>query len=526
MSALNQTEIEKLACMYDGDKARDASSNIRGFLFQDYVTIGRLLQPGVEYVCSEYLEDVDAFYDTNRFEFIQVKYYPKTTAKMKEIATDLYYQYLRLQLLHSDLTAVPALYIHTEKPYKIPDANDMREFMGFAKEPPEPGPPKPRLPEDAPVPSDPAGWLSSQVHALKKKEAQKTALFDAMASRNTLDAFLRQLEIVPQDDIVTYREDLLEALGNAYENPDPEGDEEHWQMILLGLAVSYIQRRYMLTDPDFAELRVDKGAFDRYMLESSQTRTEQTIASYLVACVSEEFEEILKRNELSELQMDMLNRICRNTIRWIGQLGATAEGQHRLLNTFRTGNVPGLAAFQKADIDSRLEKMAECRDDLVDALDYLWKIMLDLCQDRLQSRKELDRHPELFDPVHYIVPTVTEYVCLRFPDDRIAKHSVILPPVAGKPERAKRKIADRMIRMPQKPEKWFFKTDTFMRGVNPYSYSTANIEEKATVADLGGDSFYIECLKCIQIDDGGWEKREHCGDCIFSQKCAEGGMKL
>ena len=61
----------------------------------------------------EYLEDVDVVYEDGTFEFIQVKYYPKAHPKMKEISTDLYYQYLRFQMLHSTLKAVPKLYIHT-----------------------------------------------------------------------------------------------------------------------------------------------------------------------------------------------------------------------------------------------------------------------------------------------------------------------------------------------------------------------------------------------------------------------------
>lgn len=101
--------------MYEGDKKRDASDKIRGFLFQDFVAIMSLLQNQVEYVCSEYLEDVDVFFEDDTFEFIQVKYYPKTEPKMEEISTDLYYQYLRLQMLESNLKAAPRLYIHREK---------------------------------------------------------------------------------------------------------------------------------------------------------------------------------------------------------------------------------------------------------------------------------------------------------------------------------------------------------------------------------------------------------------------------
>ncbi len=75
MSVLTRTELEKLSVMYEGE---NATSKIRGFLFQDYVAIMGLLKN-------------------------QVKYYPKTSPKMKEISTDLYYQYLRLQMLQSTL---------------------------------------------------------------------------------------------------------------------------------------------------------------------------------------------------------------------------------------------------------------------------------------------------------------------------------------------------------------------------------------------------------------------------------------
>ncbi|RHK19952.1 hypothetical protein DW074_16850 [Ruminococcus sp. AF46-10NS] len=65
------TDEQKLSIMYEGDKARDATDKIRGFLFQDFVTIMCLLQKNVKYVCSEYIEDVDVFFEDNTFEFIQ-----------------------------------------------------------------------------------------------------------------------------------------------------------------------------------------------------------------------------------------------------------------------------------------------------------------------------------------------------------------------------------------------------------------------------------------------------------------------
>ena len=80
-----RTEFDKLSVMYEGDRDRDATSKIRGFLFQDYVMIMCLLQNQVKYVCSEYLEDVDVFFEDGTFEFIQVKYHPKKSLKMDEM---------------------------------------------------------------------------------------------------------------------------------------------------------------------------------------------------------------------------------------------------------------------------------------------------------------------------------------------------------------------------------------------------------------------------------------------------------
>ena len=103
MSLYTKEEFNKLSVMYDGDKDRDATSKIRGFLFQDYITIMCLLQKQVKYVCSEYLEDVDVFFEDGTFEFIQVKVLSEDKSNIKEISTDLYYQYLRLQMLQSTL---------------------------------------------------------------------------------------------------------------------------------------------------------------------------------------------------------------------------------------------------------------------------------------------------------------------------------------------------------------------------------------------------------------------------------------
>lgn len=522
MSVLGQTELDHLSVMYDGDKSRDASDKIRGFLFQDYVTINCLLQDHVECVCSEYLEDVDVFYDNGTFEFIQVKYYPKTSAgsKMKEISTDLYYQYLRLQMLKSTLKAIPSLYIHTAAKIDKPLLELMKSYIGTGEMPPKS--PSYDTSQDA------AAWLRKNVNILNKKDAQKNALFSKMASVESLKAFLKVYQISREVDIQQYKQSLMDALDKAYPSPDIEEDKQRWKSILLGLAISYVQRRYVLNATDFNKLRIDKREFDQYITETTRRKTEQTIASYLVDVACEEYGEILHENKESflELHAYILEQIFQNTVQWINKIGATIEGQYQLVNTLSTKDADTLAEYKERDIESRFIEITQCYDNFKLFLDYLWKIMLNICQEKVRSISDLSAHEHLLDPAYYNDESVKDYICLDFPEDKFARRSVILPPAGRKFGSLKRKIVERMVKLSPKPAKWYFENNDLIRGKNYYSYTTANVNETPTVADLGEDSFYIECMGCIKIDMGEWCSYETCTECIFSEKCIREGMSI
>ena len=193
MSMRVNTEADKLSVMYEGDRNRDAADKIRGFLFQDYVTIMCLLQNQVKYVCSEYLEDVDVFFEDGTFEFIQVKYYPKTDPNVKKVSTDLYYQYLRLQMLQSTLKAKPSLYIHRNSKVEKPTLDKMKEYIGHENE----------LPKSVTYPNtaDSVAWLRANVYSTNKKEEQKKSLFATMASEDSLKKFIARFNVAHQQDI-------------------------------------------------------------------------------------------------------------------------------------------------------------------------------------------------------------------------------------------------------------------------------------------------------------------------------------
>ncbi len=154
---------------------------------------------------------------------------------------------------------------------------------------------------------------------------------------------------------------------------------------MLGLSISYIQRRYTLVNPVLDQLRVDKKEFDHYMTESVKTKTEQTIVSYLSGIVCEKYGEIINNNNLSDIQTHMLNMICQNTVRWINEIGKTVDGQYQLLNTYSTDDVSKMAGYREIPVDDRLLYVAECKQGSLVFLEYLWKIMLNICQKKVNN---------------------------------------------------------------------------------------------------------------------------------------------
>ena len=120
--------------------------------------------------------------------------------------------------------------------------------------------------------------IRDSIYTTNKKDVQKQNLFAAMASEDSLNGFMAEYDISHQLDINEYKVELMKALARNYPNTDSGGNEEHWQLILLGLAISYIQRRYELVDSNFEHLRVDKKEFDQYMSDSVRTKIEKTLS--------------------------------------------------------------------------------------------------------------------------------------------------------------------------------------------------------------------------------------------------------
>ena len=505
MTVINVYEKQKLNVMFEGDNSRDASDKIRGFLFQDLIAIDSLLDDNTECVCLEYLEDIDVFCDDGTVKIIQAKYYPKKSPEMKEIMTDLYYQYLRMQLLESKLESKPQLVIHSNKKITIPDYVKMQTYFDILKKR------KPKKIVDLPK------WLKENVYISSKKEEQKKTLFNKTAYKASIVDFLNKFEIIKKKDINTYKKEIENKLFKIINKYNVYDEIEHQKSILIGLAVGYVQRRYMLDDPSYEEIKVERSEFIDYIQQTMQFKTEEHVIAYMNACVLEQYTTIIMENpDLYEDYVMLLNYIVGNTQKWISDVVSTEVGQFQLLNTISLKSYDDIKDYSSLSISQKIAKLIACTDGLQTFLFYLWKIMIDLCMAKSDFCVKGDG--EMLNPLTYIDESVNNYICLNFKGDS-GRKSVILPTVrTGQVERDYANISSRMYL--EKPQKWYMAG--YACGRKDYVYPISAIREEDSIIDLETDSYIVECMECIKIDRGTWKDIERCETCIFAKECVKG----
>lgn len=516
----DKEELGILSCMYDGDKNRDASDKIRGFIFQDYVAIMSLLEEDVECVCLEYLEDVDVILKNGEFRVIQVKYYPNTNPSIKDISTDLYYQFIRFKMLNSTFQIKPKLYINLNRKINGLTLEGMKKNIGL-----ENNIKKSVNYQDI---ENPKEWLRENVHKSNKKAEQKEYLFKKMASEESLKDFINQYDVSYKPEINEYKKELKDALASEYPAPSNIENDDKWKSVLLGVAIVFIQKRYTQDGTKFNELKVDKETFDQYMKGIINNRTNQSITGYLVDIICETYVNIINYNNFSDLQCCILKEIYRKTIEWIKAYSETEERQCQLLNTFSTEEVNKIMEYKQKNENEKMCFFAECKRDFETFLNFFWKIMLDICQEKIDSINKIYENLELMNPYRYVDSSITEYICLNFPEDKYIDRTAILPAASQNSRRIIRVIVSRMVNASKKPMKWFFAGGNLKEDKNYYDYSTSDVIEDPTIANpnLGENAFYIECMDCIDIQEGEWNKIEKCDECVFSLKCIKNGDKL
>ena len=510
MSNIDKKDERILLHLYE--EKRDASSKVRGFIFQDLITIDCLLKDDVDFICQEFIEDVDVYYKDDRFEFIQVKYYPDSKLNAKEVITDLYYQFIRLKMLGAKFEFYPRWYFFNDiDGYEI-NTELLESFIGF------------KPPESIVYPSDPQIWLESNIYNIQKnenekitlKELQKRELFKKMASGDSVCEFINSFEAQKTDDITVFKENIMRILGNAFKVSKVTKREIN-EGIVYGTALTYIQNRYINSEKTFEKIKIYKTDFMKYMEDSCKVVTNDTIKFYLMSLAYNEYIKIKNYNEFDGIKEKLIEEIFTKSLNWIKEFTKEEKGQIKLLYTLSKEEIDTVNEFSGLDEFNRLLAIAEIKDSFKSFLRYFWKIIMDIVLEKGITDETFDDYKSLLDPRYYIDDNVDDYLCLKFSDYKV-NNCVFLPPEIIDAPDLKRIIVERMLGLKNKPKKWFFR-NLDVKGKENYHYSVSNIEPKNSVIDFEEDIFYIDCMDCIKIRNGEWTKEEKCSKCIFIDQC-------
>lgn len=504
MIKLDKSHIKKLENMFSGDEYRDASSGIRGFLFQDLVAIDNLLDNDVDYVCTEYLEDIDVF-TSNEVKIMQVKYYPKTSPNRSEIMSDLYYQYLRTQVLDYKLKVIPILVIHRNSRPIDTSLDEMKNtYICVDRE----------LKPDDEV--DIEEWLKINVYSERKKNDQKKVLFSRFAYNESIKKFLDVYEVIHvKDSLKVYSEKIKNKLGLVIPDKGEFDDEDNLVRILLGLAQLFVQERYKEGEKkSFEERAFKRDDLINYLLSHIGNERDNLLISFIFALVDEVFIEIVEDNDmLTENQVKMLDIIYMNTRVWMEKILSTPKGQFRLLNTISHKKKEKLTSFENFSARKRYENIVAHSENITSYLYYLWKIIINLNSGMLSGT--FDRDTISLNPNYYINDSCDDWICMNFKMDSVDK-SIILPELPiGRSVKVRDDIYSRLFDI--KPRKWYMSGD--IKGNFEYTFNVADTGDGSSVLDIGKDYYRIECMKCIGVDKGKWVIMEDCNECIFTNDC-------
>lgn len=463
--------------LYKGEEQRDASSSIRGFLYQDLLSLDLLLDlTDNDKLYTECVEDI-CILTASSIQIYQAKYYPKSSISFDDIFFNLLYQYLRIKELDCTLEIIPSLLYFSKQELNNRLSDKSLDFCRahFSGE----------------------TTLCDTFESCKTIKERQQFIFNHCLTEEKLEFFKTQFLLKNKGSLIDLREDVKDKLFNTTHSyiPLPSGmDNNNYAEIILSFAISFIQSTYHEDKPikskNFLTLS-DLIEKTKFLFSEDTVAVTKQISLYVQGLIDLYYAELYDDLPDENLQ-EFYSRLRNSTKQFLSELLKTRNGRFAFLNTVSRDNYKLLNFAQYPVIlkDEQTKFYEHCQL-IREYIAYCWKFLLNLdCSDFSQCFKMKD-----------------DLIFFEHSADN-AKQSIILSGEGGRSisKYSIKNICTRIYRSSTKPKKWF--CDGERRGIYTYDNDISQIvnnqnnpESNFNVAYMEPSNFFIECLDCMDFEN-------------------------
>lgn len=478
-----------------GEARRDATEKIRGFLFQDLVALWLLLhEEDYAELYLEYAEDI-LINTSNEIKIVQVKYYPKSEIKQKEVYSDLYLQFLKKIIKDTPKDIKTYLYYNSDNGC---DEDACKKYIN-------------------------TNFTRSQeqnvsfLDILKSKikyDNKKDKIISQFHSEELLDNFSFSQEKLPIISELKEKieEKLLEMFDGNFMIDNINGIKE----ILVSLAVDKLQGTYYKNLEERSEgiKKIELLEYINSVLSEKDSEYETLILSIISDCINESIGQI--EDELTDSDLiSFYNEIAVETREYFHGRLREKENRFKFINTIcNKENIKKMnkARYNELSIKEEYLKFVKYKIRIEYYIKKVWKLIYN-------------------DSANYEEVKIDDYLninedCFFFKGSNDPCKFIFLSGVErSEAEREAKIIFSRVLEMVERPSKWYLDSGK-IRGVYDYSYNVNEVKFNEDpfsydLDDFSSSQFFIKCMDCLKVDCKSFDKKDDLSNTVFNLSCKQ-----
>lgn len=492
--------------MYIGEKKRDASDNIKGYVYQDIIAVYIILSSSSgDKIYVEWCEDICVENDDN-ISIYQVKYYPNTkidSSKKNEISRNLFYQYLKYKLYEDEKNSknmhTYLLYYSENMPINKSniDINSVIKKNNILDE---------EIKEK----------IRFELESCNDMGERQTLLFDKVASNDLAKSF--NYKLLSKETIEEEKDKLKDFLYKEFIECNAEMsfsnyNEDQIKDILFAVSIQYVQESYykktIVHRGDYKEREMTKEKLVEHVkkvIGQDEEIENNRIAYTLLNYIDDAFINWIKHIDDAEIEtIKTYTDIYHSTKNFFLSNMQDKKNRCKFINTINESS-------ELFDVNTKLHeeqiKTYELKIYITTYIKTIWKIMYDT------DTKDFDN----------LLSEELDCYTVKFPNDN-AKNSLIIPTISGNVISTATSCFERIYKMKNKPDKWYchgLEGDEYSYTFKVKNIKDARITQK-NISKIENDdeNFYVKCLECVDYDMDGVSKKDDIRF-LFTEKCKKG----